>query len=92
MLFRRKEKCSATISRFLTEFSGFFIFFAETSSWKIWLRIKLNSRKMKRNIHPPLVFNNSSQSNSLKHLGVTLDSKLTFEEHVSNVLIQLAKP
>ena len=46
------------------------------------------SRKIKKNIHPPLVFNNAivSQTNSQKHLGVTLDLKLTFEEHLLNVI------
>ena len=45
------------------------------------------SRKIKTNTHPPLVFNNAivSQTNSQKHLGVTLDLKLTFEEHLLNV-------
>ena len=42
------------------------------------------SRKIKKTTHPPLVFNNAivSQTNSQKHLGVTLDLKLTFEEHL----------
>ena len=37
--------------------------------------------------HPPLLFNNNnvSQVNSQKHLGVILDVKLTFEEHLKNV-------
>ena len=45
------------------------------------------SRKIKSNIHPPLVFNNNivSQANSQKHLGINLDFKLTFEEHLLNV-------
>ena len=44
------------------------------------------SRKIKSNIHPPLVFNNNvvSQVNSQKHLGITLDFKLTFEERLPN--------
>ena len=44
------------------------------------------SRKIKSNIHPPLVFNNNvvSQVNSQKHLGITLDFKLTFEERLLN--------
>ena len=46
------------------------------------------SRKIKKTTHPPLVFNNAivSQTNSQKHLGVTLDLKLTFEEHLLNVI------
>ena len=45
------------------------------------------SRKSKRSTHPPLVFNNNnaSQTYSQKHLGVILDFKLTFEEHLNNV-------
>ena len=45
------------------------------------------SRKIKKTTHPPLVFKNAivSQTNSQKHLGVTLDLKLTFEEHLLNV-------
>ena len=41
------------------------------------------SRKLKNVSHPPLVFNNANVSSckSQKHLGVLLDSKLTFEEH-----------
>ena len=37
--------------------------------------------------HPPLLFsnNNASQVNSQTHLGVILDVKLTFEEHLKNV-------
>ena len=42
------------------------------------------SRKIKNNIHSLLVFNNDivSQANSQKHLGITLDFELTFEEHL----------
>ena len=42
------------------------------------------SWKIKSNIHPPLVFSNNivSQANSQNHLGITLDFKLTFEEHL----------
>ena len=45
------------------------------------------SRKSKKVTHPPLLFNNSnvSQVNSQTHLGVILDGKLTFEEHLKNV-------
>ena len=45
------------------------------------------SRKLKKATHPPLLFNNNnaSQVNSKKHLGVILDVKLTFEEHLKNV-------
>ena len=49
------------------------------------------SRKSKRSTHPPLVFNNNnvSQTYSQKHLGVILDFKLTFEEHLNNVLAKV---
>ena len=42
----------------------------------------LFSRKIKSNIHPPLVFNDNivSQANSQKHLVVTLDFKLAFSK------------
>ena len=45
------------------------------------------SRKSKKATHPPLLFNNNnvSQVNSQKHLGVILDLKLSFEEHLKNV-------
>ena len=44
-------------------------------------------RKLKKVAHPPLLFNNNyvSQVNSQKHLGIILDVKLTFEEHLKNV-------
>ena len=45
------------------------------------------SRNIKKPVQPPLVFNRAivSQTNSKKHLEVTLDLKLTFEEHLLNV-------
>ena len=45
------------------------------------------SRKLKKVTHPPLLFNNNnvSQVNFQIHLGVILDVKLTFEEHLENV-------
>ena len=46
------------------------------------------SRKLKRVLHPPLVFNNANVSSckSQKHLGILLDSKLTFEKHCKTIL------
>ena len=46
------------------------------------------SRKLKNVSHPPLVFNNANVSSckSQKHLGILLDSKLTFEEHYKIIL------
>ena len=53
----------------------------------------LFSRKMKRNIHPPLVFNNNivSQANSQKYLGVTWDYKSIFEGRLLNVFNKVNK-
>ena len=46
------------------------------------------SRRLKKAAHPPLLFNikNVSQVNSQTHIGVILDVKLTFEEHLKNVI------
>ena len=46
------------------------------------------SRKLEKATHPPLLFNikNVSQVNSQTHIGVILDVKLTFEEHLKNVI------
>ena len=45
------------------------------------------SRKRSIVSHPPLTFNNIpvAQSNPQKHLGMQLDKKLNFEEHLSKV-------
>ena len=47
------------------------------------------SRKSKRPTHLPLVFNNNNFSQ--KHLGVILDFKLAFEDHLNNVLVKVNK-
>ena len=46
------------------------------------------SRKLKSVLHPPLVFNNANVSSckSQKHLGILLDSKLTFTEYYKRIL------
>ena len=50
------------------------------------------SRKFKRPTHPLLVFkNNVSQTFSQKHLSVILGFKLTFEDHLNNVLATVNK-
>ena len=51
------------------------------------------SRKSKRPTHPPFVFNNNnvSQTFSQKRLGFILNFKLTFEEHLNNVLAKVNK-
>ena len=59
----------------------------------IWASKAILSRKSNRSAHPPLVFNtdNVSQTYSQKHLGVILDFKLTFDEHLNNVLTKVNK-
>ena len=51
------------------------------------------SRKLKKVCHPPLCFknNNVSQASSEKHLGSTLDNRLTFDEHLTNVSNKIIK-
>ena len=51
------------------------------------------SRKTKKLPHPPLVFNNTNVTQSIyqKHLGIILDSKLTFENHVNMVTTKINK-
>ena len=51
------------------------------------------SRKLKKVPYPPLVFNNANvyQCKSQKHLGITLDSKLTFKDQYKTVLSKTNK-
>ena len=51
------------------------------------------SRKTKKLRHPPLVFNNTNVTPSIyqKHLGIILDSKLAFENHISKVITKINK-
>ena len=51
------------------------------------------SRKLNKPVHPNLTFNNSqvSQTESHKHLGLILDSKLNFNKHLKNVLDKISK-
>ena len=44
------------------------------------------SHKREKAVYPPLQFNNNNvqSANSQKHLGLVLDSKLDFNEHVNN--------
>ena len=60
--------------------------------WKMSFNPDLNkqaqevifSKKLKKVCHPPLRFNkNVSQASSQKHLGLTLDNRLTFDEHLT---------
>ena len=51
------------------------------------------SRKIKKLLHPTLLFNNIPLNNSLfqKHLGLTLDIKLNFSEHIKSITKKLVK-
>ena len=51
------------------------------------------SRKIRKLPHPSLAFNNNNvlQASSQKHLSVTLDVMLTFDEHLNNVLNKVNK-
>ena len=51
------------------------------------------SRRLQRSNHPSLTFNGTSvtQSEIKKHLGMFLDSKLDFKEHIQNVFNKVGK-
>ena len=51
------------------------------------------SRKKTATTHPPIFFNNSEikLSSNQKHLGFTLDSKLSFNEHINDTIHQANK-
>ena len=51
------------------------------------------SRKTKKEYHLPLAFNNNnvSETNSQKYLGVVLDNRLSFENHLKMILNKLNK-
>ena len=51
------------------------------------------SRKLKKVCHAPLCFNNNnvSQASSQKHLELTLDNRLIFDEHLTNVSNKVSK-
>ena len=51
------------------------------------------SRKLKKVCHPHLCFNNNnvSQASSQKHLGLKLDNRLIFDEHLANVSNKISK-
>ena len=53
----------------------------------------ISSCKTKKLPHPPLVFNNTNVTQSIyqKHLGIILDSKLTFENHINMVTTKINK-
>ena len=51
------------------------------------------SRKIKKLLHPTLLFNNVLLNNSLfqKHLSLTLDIKLNFSEHIKSITRKVSK-
>ena len=51
------------------------------------------SRKKNAATYPPLFFNNSEikLSSNQKHLGLPLDSKLSFNEHINDKILQANK-
>ena len=51
------------------------------------------SRKSKAISHPPLVFNNNNviRTKSQKHLGIILETELSFEKHLQTVLCKINK-
>ena len=51
------------------------------------------SRKTKKEYHLPLAFNNNnvSETNSQKHLGVVLDNRLSFEDHLNMAINKVNK-
>ena len=51
------------------------------------------SRKLKKFCHPSLRFNNNniSQASSQKHLALTLDNRLKFDEYLTNVPNKIKK-
>ena len=65
--------------------------------WAFQLKMSFNPDPYKQAqeviCHPPLCFNNNnvSQASSQKHLGLTLDNRLTFDEHLTNVSNKISK-
>ena len=51
------------------------------------------SRKLKTVPHSSIIFNNNPLNlcPALKHLGLVLDSKLTFNEHIKHILSKVNK-
>ena len=51
------------------------------------------SRKSKAISHPPLVLNNNNviQTTSQKHLGIILDTRLSFEKHLETLIYKINK-
>ena len=51
------------------------------------------SRKLKKNPHPPLMFNSNlvNKASSQRHLGIILDESLSFEEHSKIISVKTNK-
>ena len=51
------------------------------------------SRKVKKTVHPPLLFNNASvtRTSFQKHLGIILDNQLKFDDHIKMVFRKISK-
>ena len=78
---------------------------AKIYRWVFWWKMSFNphhkkqtqevifSRKSKAISHSPLVFNNNNviQTASQKHLGIILDTRLSFENHLETVLCKINK-
>ena len=47
----------------------------------------ISTRTIKKVVHPPIFFNNEpvQQVSSQKHLGLTLDTSLTFDENIRTI-------
>ena len=54
---------------------------------------EISSKKIKKECHPPLALNNNSVSDTdwQKHLGVVLDNRLSFENHLKIILNKVNK-
>ena len=74
---------------------------ARANQWKMTFNPEPNkqaqkvifSRKIKKTSHPPLNFNNNSVKHVQfqKHLGVYLNGKLDFHEHLQNMFKKINK-
>ena len=51
------------------------------------------TRKVEKVVHPPIFFNNKpvQQTSSQKHLGLKLDTSLTFNEHLKAIASKVSK-
>ena len=75
------------------------------SNWTTQWKMKFNpdttkqaqevifSCKVKKTVHPPLLFNNASvtRTSSQKHLGIILDNQLKFDNHIKMVFRKISK-